>query len=124
MRWTAIMTCVVSLAACGGAPDRPLLANAPRPDPAAVAGVAAAAAAAVTLAAPDTAGRRPEKNQDVEKKPITVKENVPSDVLDRLDHATPAAAPAPAKDGPKPPVPEPDGKKRQGPKDALDFSTP
>ena len=117
------MTVVVSLAACGGAPNQPLLANAPKPDPGAVAGVAAAAAAAATLASPDTAGRRPEKNQDVEKKPITVKENVPSDVLDRLDHSTPTTAPSTQPAAPDPQQQQ-DPKKPKGPKDALDFSTP
>jgi len=116
MRWIAF----VLLVGCGG-PDKPALANAPRPDPAAVAGVAAAAAAAITLASPDTAGRRPEKNQDTEKAPIRVKENVPADVLDRLDKAKPATAPErPASDGTE-------TKKSSAPpkpKDALDFSNP
>lgn len=79
-----VATVALTMAGCGG-PDKPALANAPRPDPAAVAGVAAAAAAAFTLASPDTAARRPESNGDVEKKPITVKQHVTGDVLDRLD---------------------------------------
>jgi hypothetical protein len=71
------------MAACGGAP---VLANAPRPNPAFVAGGAAAAAAAMTLADPDAASRKPEK-KDAHKsdRPSDVKETVPSDVLDRLD---------------------------------------
>lgn len=116
----------VLLAACGASPNQPVLANAPRPNPSAVAGVAAAAAAAVTLAAPDAAGRKPEKNQDTEKKPIKVKENVPAAVLDRLDHADkqPAnAEPAPASAEPakhdKPATETP-----KAPRDALDFSGP
>jgi hypothetical protein len=63
----------VLAAACGAAPVKPLLANAPRPNPAAVGGVAAAAAAAMTLADPDAASRRPEKKEEVEKKPVEVK---------------------------------------------------
>ncbi|MBV8759123.1 MAG: hypothetical protein JO257_17675 [Deltaproteobacteria bacterium] len=70
--------------ACG-ANDKPALANAPRPDPAAVAGVAAAAAAAVTLANPN-ATQTPEKRDQFEnKQPTEVKEHVTGDVLDRLD---------------------------------------
>jgi hypothetical protein len=80
---TAIALVVV--AGCGAAPNQPVLANAPRPNPAAVAGVAAGAAAALTLADPDAATRGPEKKQDVPKKEIQVKENVPADVLDRMD---------------------------------------
>src|SRR5256885_12521903 len=48
---------VMTLCACG----EPILRNAPKPDPGAVAGVAAAAAAAVTLASPDAAARRQEQ---------------------------------------------------------------
>lgn len=120
----------VLLAACGAQPNQPVLANAPRPNPAAVAGGAAAAAAAITLADPDAASRKPEKKQDAEKKPIEVKENVPAAVLDRLDKAEKAEADQPAsrssdgKDGRKherkdelPATPKP-------PRDALDFSQP
>lgn len=72
------------VSACG-ATDKPALANAPRPDPAAVAGVAAAAAAAVTLANPN-ATQQPEKRDQYEnKQPSDVKEHVTGDVLDRLD---------------------------------------
>ena len=85
MRMTAIALVVV--AGCGAAPNQPVLANAPRPNPAAVAGVAAGAAAAITLADPDAATRGPEKKQDVPKKEIQVKENVPADVLDRMDQS-------------------------------------
>src|SRR6185312_702292 len=73
------------VAACGSQPDKPMLANAPRPDPAAVAGVAAAAAAAVTLANPN-AQQTPEKRDQYEnRQPDDVKEHVTGDVLDRLD---------------------------------------
>lgn len=72
------------VSACG-ATDRPALANAPRPDPAAVAGIAAAAAAAVTLANPN-ATHAPEKRDQYEnRQPSDVKEHVTGDVLDRLD---------------------------------------
>jgi hypothetical protein len=65
-----------------------------------VAGVAAAAAAAATLADPQAAGRRQEqKNKgEPDNRGVEVKETVPSDVLDRLDHkpdtGSEAAAPA------------------------------
>jgi hypothetical protein len=75
-----------------GAADKPVLAGAPRPDPAAVAGAAAAAAAAYTLASPDSATRHPESNRDTDKKPITVKEHVTPDVLDRLDSGSGSSA--------------------------------
>src|SRR5262245_36663309 len=71
-----------SLAGCGG---QPALANAPHPDPGIIAGAAAAAAAAATLADPDAAARKPEKREEVEKRPVEVKEHVTKDVLDRLD---------------------------------------
>ena len=121
----------VLLAACGAQPNQPVLANAPRPNPAAVAGGAAAAAAAITLASPDS--HNPEKKQDQDKKPIKVKENVPAGVLDRLDNATPASGPAqpaagakaaePAKPGARP-AEQPAGVKpaeSKPPRDALDF---
>src|SRR3569623_2231542 len=72
------------VSACG-ATDKPALAKARRPDPAAVAGVAAAAAAAVTLANPN-ATQTPEKREQYEnRQPNDVKEHVTGDVLDRLD---------------------------------------
>src|SRR5262245_29407693 len=111
--------------ACGGAPDKPMLANAPRPNSAAVAGGAAAAAAAITLASPDTATVKPEKNQNEEKKPIKVKENVPKDVLDRLDKTQPAPDSTTKTDKPaanKQPAGAQQAQKP--PKDALDFSEP
>jgi hypothetical protein len=122
----------VLLAACGAAPDKPLLANVPQPPTGAVAGAAAAAAAAITLADPDAATRGPEKKQEVEKKPVKVKESVPGDVLDRLDGPTaaqpatdpvPAAVPAAsAKQPAGKPAKKPDLK--LPPRDALDFSQP
>jgi hypothetical protein len=88
--------------ACGQS-QKPILANAPHPDNAAVAGGAAAAAAAMTLADPDAATRgKPERSQEPpEKTPIEVKEHVTPDVLDRLDEkrATPQDKP---KDTPAP----------------------
>jgi hypothetical protein len=105
------------LAGCGAQPNQPVLANAPRPNPAAVAGGAAAAAAAITLASPDS--HNPEKKQDQEKKPMKVKENVPAGVLDRLDKTPPAAkTDEPAK--------QPAGSPKTEPKPAngLDFGQP
>lgn len=101
----------VVLASCSAQPDKPLLANVPRPNPTYVAGGVAAAAAAITLADPDAASRRPEKNQDAEKRPIKVKEHVPAGVLDRLDQPQPDAG----IDAPK---------LEPAPQGALDFSHP
>ena len=106
------------LAACGG---QPVMANAPRPDPGAVAGVAAAAAAAATLADPDAASRKPEKKEVEQKNPIEVKESVPSDVLDRLDKQ-PAAGSAVEVERPRA-TPKPKGPppKIPSPKDAVEH---
>jgi len=115
-------------AACGAAPDKPMLANAPHPSTSAVAGGAAAAAAALTLASPDTMGAKPETNQESEAKtPVKVKENVPSGVLDRLDKNPAEAKPAAAKQPPAAPSAkqaQPAGAQKpdKRPKDALDFS--
>ena len=114
MRWIAL----VVVAACGAEPKQPFLANAPHPDNAAVAGVAAGAAAAAVLADPNAATRgKPEKpKDDGEKQPIDVKETVPAGVLDRADQtakktdpkptAQPAAATKPK--GPPPKIPSPE----------------
>lgn len=121
MRWWIAL---VAIAACGAEPKQPLLANAPHPDNAAVAGVAAGAAAAAVLVDPNAATRgKPEKPADTtEKQPIDVKESVPSDVLDRADHAQaqPAAKPdaakpaaAPKRKGPPPKIPLPSEAIRQ-----------
>ena len=113
------------LAACGGGPA---LGNAPRPDPAAVAGIAAAAAAAVTLADPNAASRRPEKKVDENKREVEVKENVNEGVLDRLDDteskgsatapadAAPADATKPVPKAKKPAKPDPKAPKKVAPK--------
>jgi hypothetical protein len=83
----------LALAACGGGPD-PILRNVPQPNTAAIAGAAAAAAGAATLASPHDAAKRQEKNKAPdEKKPIEVKQTVPSDVLDRLDAKQQAGSP-------------------------------
>jgi hypothetical protein len=75
---------LIALCACG----EPILKNAPKPDPGAVAGVAALAAAAVTLAAPQAAASKQEQKQkgEPDNRGVTVKETVPADVFDRLDH--------------------------------------
>jgi hypothetical protein len=105
------------VAACGSQPDKPMLANAPRPDPAAVAGVAAAAAAAVTLANPN-ATQAPEKRDQFEnKQPVEVKERVTPDVLDHLDQAGSGSgsdAGAPSAVTAKPAVARPAAKKTKG----------
>jgi hypothetical protein len=74
---------LVTLCACG----EPILKNAPRPEPGAVAGVAAAAAAAATLAAPDSAAKRQEMKKEGEPAPrgVEVNETVPPSVFDKLD---------------------------------------
>jgi hypothetical protein len=111
----------VVLAACGAQPNQPVLANAPRPDPGAVAGAAAAAAAAVTLASPDSASPE-KKDKNVDKKAIKVKEHVSPGALDRLDaaeqHAGTGSDSRPAQQ------PQPLPKQDQPPKDALDFGQP
>jgi hypothetical protein len=94
---------VVALAGCG---DRPALVNAPRPNPAAVAGAAAAVAGAATLANPDAAGRAAaEANKpDPSNKPKKSGGTVPPDVLDRLDQKAPPGPPQPvAEPQPQPP---------------------
>lgn len=81
------MIILVMAAGCGGqaGPD-PILANAPRPDPATVAGAAAALAGAATLASPDSAAKQAEANKEQPvKKPVKVTEQVPASALDRLD---------------------------------------
>lgn len=106
------MLVAASLAGCGG---EPLAANAPRPDPGAIAGVAAAAAAAAVLADPDAATRKPEKKEVENKREVEVKESVPSAVFDRLDQPQPAtktaapvkATPAVTRKGPPPKIPLP-----------------
>lgn len=118
-----VMGMVLLLAGCGASPNQPMLANAPRPNQAAVAGVAAGAAAAITLADPDAASRRPEKKQDTNMKPMKVTENVSGDVLDRLDKGgTEASTNASVAK----PNAEPAGSQTSGaaPKSALDFGAP
>jgi hypothetical protein len=76
-----LILCLVC--SCG----EPILRNAPKPDPGAVAGVAAAAAAATTLADPQGAAKRQEQKDrgEPDNRGVEVKETVPADVLDRLD---------------------------------------
>ena len=84
MKVLAWLSAIV-LAACGAGPD-PILRNVPQPNKAAAAGAAAAIAGAATLASPDAAAKRVEQNKvPDEKKPIEVKQTVPSDVFDRLE---------------------------------------
>ncbi|MBA3542553.1 MAG: hypothetical protein H0T79_23255 [Deltaproteobacteria bacterium] len=78
----AIAVCVAGLIGCGP----PVLQNAPRPNPAIVAGAAAAIAGVATLADPAAAARAVEANKPApELRPTTVNRTVPSDVFDRLD---------------------------------------
>lgn len=96
MRKLAGLAAAAMLGACGG----PVLQNAPRPNPAVVAGAAAATAAAITLAAPDAAARNAaevEKAGRVEPGPSGggPRETAPADVLDRLDEAQAHRAAAP-----------------------------
>ncbi|HEX5059681.1 MAG TPA: hypothetical protein VFV99_09995 [Kofleriaceae bacterium] len=118
----------VLLAGCGAQPNQPVLANAPKPDPGAVAGAAAAAAAAITLASPDS--HTPEKRQNEEKKPVKVKENVSAGALDRLDASEAAAKNQPKQDDadakPGGAKQQPAGAKTEPekPKGALDFGQP
>ncbi len=70
-----------------------MLGNAPRANPAAVAGIAAGIAAAATLANPDAAAAKQEATQTpAEKREIDQHKTVPPDVFDRLD-AAPASRP-------------------------------
>ena len=86
------------LCGCG----EPILKNAPKPDPGAVAGVAAAAAAAATLADPRAASAKQEQKTkgEPDNRGVEVKETVPSSVFDKLDRGSDAgvepAAPAPS----------------------------
>jgi hypothetical protein len=81
----ALASMLIALAACGGPP---LLQNAPRPNPAVVAGAAAAIAGAATLADPQGAAKRQEvKDQrEPDNRGVDVHETVSADALDRLDH--------------------------------------
>lgn len=95
MRSLLMVVLICGSAACGGnqaGPD-PILRNAPKPDTGVMAGAAAAVAGAATLASPHDAAKKAESNKAPdEKKPVTVKENVPAGVLDRLDEKQPAEA--------------------------------
>ncbi|MGE0550369.1 MAG: hypothetical protein AB7O24_06755 [Kofleriaceae bacterium] len=75
----------------------PVLRDAPRPDPAAVAGASAALAGAAALADPNAAQKRQEQAMAPEQnnKGVKVKETVPADVFDRLDKGPPSDAGVP-----------------------------
>lgn len=93
-----IASWLVATAACGG----PVLQNAPRPNPATVAGIAAATAAAITLAAPDATARNAEdtrRSGHVDRDaPSGHRETAPVEVLDRLDAQRPEPARSPLYD--------------------------
>jgi hypothetical protein len=79
----SLLLVVALVGACGGPP---LLQNVPRPNTAAVAGIAAGTAAALTLANPQGAAAAQEArkpNKELQAKRTDA--DVPSDVLDRLD---------------------------------------
>lgn len=102
VRWVLLL----SLCACG----EPILRNAPRPNTAAAAGVAAGAAAAITLADPNAAAKHAEsaKGPD-EKKPQKAGPSVPADVLDRLDEkGSGGSAAEPKREPEQPAQPAPD----------------
>lgn len=98
---TRLVALVMLLAA---ACSEPLLKNVPQPPAGAAAGAAGALAAAATLADPDAAARKAEKAKEKQDRDgaapaqgRAVRETVPADVFDRLDHAKAAdGAPAPA----------------------------
>lgn len=85
MRGRGLLATLALTAACGP----PALQNAPRPNPAVVAGAAAAVAGAATLANPDGAARKQEQKKETDRTPTgePVTTTVPADVLDRLDAA-------------------------------------
>jgi hypothetical protein len=102
MRWRFGSIALLVPLSCGG----PVLNNAPKPDPNVVAAAAAAAATAATLADPDYAQKHAEgaqKGDPPPKQGVHVDQDVPADVLDRLDSAkrdggvdaVPAPPPAP-----------------------------
>jgi hypothetical protein len=113
----------VALAACGG----PVLQNAPRPNPAIVAGAAAATAAAITLADPDGAARNVnaehEMHRPVERVQPTSGETAPADVLDRLDDAE-RQAHAPPQPGATPPSASPAQPARANPTNPAKPASP
>jgi hypothetical protein len=79
----------------------PVLQNAPRPNPAVVAGAVAATAAAITLADLDGAAKRAaaveqaSRQRDQDATRVGNRESAPADVLDRLDDAERRAKAAP-----------------------------
>lgn len=126
MRTIALLLALPLAAACG-AGQQPLLANAPRPNIGAAAGVTAAAAAALTLASPSSVQQKPEDKINADTRPQQVKENVPSDVFDRLDaqstgsDAPPDAVPAATTKTKKKKAPAP---RLPSPKEAVEQTQP
>lgn len=74
---------ILLLSGCGG---QPLLHDVPRPDPAVVAAAAAAVAGAATLADPQGAAKRNERETTPDLRGVKA-QRMPGDVLDRLDAA-------------------------------------
>jgi hypothetical protein len=81
MRRLAIALLLVS--ACGGPP---VLSRVPRPNTAVVAAAAIGVATAATIADPKSAGRKPETRTPADDRPLAPQQ-MPGDVLDRLDAA-------------------------------------
>ena len=108
MRWLPAVTSIVL--GCGGGCGGPILQNAPRPNPAVMAGAAAAVAGAATLADPDAAAHKQEQKKPDRQKPkdVRVDQTVPADVLDRLDQAETQGAAGPGS-GAATPAREPAG---------------
>jgi hypothetical protein len=97
MRALGLIAAALTIHACGG---QPALRNLPRPDPGAVAGVAAVGAALMTAADPKGAEARVKKGQqpDEDLRPVP-SQQMPGDVLDRLDEAQRREADAGPADG-------------------------
>jgi hypothetical protein len=86
---------IAALAVATGCNKGPVLQNAPKPNPTAVAGVAAGVAAAATIADPHAAqkaeAREAEAREEAAADARTHRQpTMPGDVLDRLDHPPPA----------------------------------
>ncbi len=118
-----VLPLLLAVAACG-ATQQPLLSHAPAPPAGAVAGVAAAAAAAITLASPGNANQKPEDKINEDTRPQNVKENVPSDVFDRLDEQQTTAPPPAQVTTPTPKKTKAPAVRLPSPKEAVEQTQP
>jgi len=85
---------IAALAVATGCNKGPVLQNAPKPNPTAVAGVAAGVAAAATIADPHAAQKAEAREAEMRKEGAADartkrQPSLPADVLDRLDHPPP-----------------------------------